>query len=327
MVQLTSTAGSYQSPQSNASDSDSDYSSDLTNTLIFKEKWKSKENRLRSTSLVGKLNGWNLIPVIVKSNDDLRQEQIASQLIRFLSLILDDSQYVPNKLRAYSIIALTPDSGLIEAIPNTVSIDVLRRKEFGYGSLIDFFERYFDRDNTKSKRFQHAQENFIVSLANYSIVCYLLHLKDRHNGNILITTQGQLIHIDFGFLLAKTPGGNLDFEKAPFKLTREYLEIMGGETSREFQRFREVCVQTFLELRRHYQRILLFLETLSKGNEHLACFDGDPQRTIEDLKARFYPAMNDRAAEDMVHQLINRSIDHWTTNAYDHYQRLCQGIL
>ncbi len=202
-VQLTSTAGSYQSPQSNASDSDSDYSSDLTNTLIFKEKWKSKEHRLRSTSLIGKLNGWNLIPVIVKSNDDLRQEQIASQLIRFLSLILDDSQYVPNKLRAYSIIALTPDSGLIEAIPNTVSIDVLRRKEFGYGSLIDFFERYFDRDNTKSKRFQHAQENFIVSLANYSIVCYLLHLKDRHNGNILITTQGQLIHIDFGFLLGK----------------------------------------------------------------------------------------------------------------------------
>ncbi len=86
-------------------------------------------------------------------------------------------------------------------------------------------------------------------------------------------------------------------------------------------------MQTFLELRRHYQRILLFLETLSKGNEHLACFDGDPQRTIEDLKARFFPAMNDRAAEDMVHQLINRSIDHWTTNAYDHYQRLCQGIL
>jgi hypothetical protein len=49
-------------------------------------------------------------------------------------------------------------------------------------------------------------------------------VKDRHNGNILLDEEGHIIHIDFGFMLSNSPGG-VNFESAPFKLTRELLEV------------------------------------------------------------------------------------------------------
>lgn len=50
--------------------------------VFFKEKWSVKEERIRKASQFGKDPGWRLLPVIVKSGDDLRQEQFAVQLIR-----------------------------------------------------------------------------------------------------------------------------------------------------------------------------------------------------------------------------------------------------
>ena len=69
---------------------------------------------------------------------------------------------------------------------------------------------------------QAAQRNFAGSLAAYSLVCYLVNIKDRHNGNIMIDTERRITHIYYCF----SPGG-LNFEKAPFKFTKEYSEILG----------------------------------------------------------------------------------------------------
>ncbi len=74
-----------------------------------------------------------------------------------------------------------------------------------------------------------AQRGFVESMAGYSLVCYLLAMKDRHNGNILLDDAGHVVHIDFGFMLSNSPGG-VNFESAPFKLTRELLELMDSDS-------------------------------------------------------------------------------------------------
>ena len=100
------------------------------------------------------------------------------------------------------------------------------------------------------------------SLAGYSIITYLLQIKDRHNGNILIDRDGHLIHIGFGYMLSNSPG-NIGFEAAPFKLPFEYVEILGSLDSEVFGEFRQLVLQGFVEARKHAERIIgTFLQFL-----------------------------------------------------------------
>ena len=78
---------------------------------------------------------------------------------------------------------------------------------------------------------------------------YLLQSKDRHNGNIMITNEGHLVHIDFGFILEISPGGNLGFESAAFKLSHEMTQILdpgAKKNSPTFQEFQGLVIRGFL---------------------------------------------------------------------------------
>ena len=115
-------------------------------------------------------------------------------------------------IKPYEIIVLSENSGMLEFVSNSISIDGMK-KDMDL-SLPEFYNEVF---NTEPK-FLKAKDNFIRSLAGSSILTYVLKLKDRHNGNILLDIDGNIIHIDFGFILGMSPGG-LNFESSPFKFT------------------------------------------------------------------------------------------------------------
>ncbi len=91
-----------------------------------------------------------------------------------------------------------------------------------------------------------------MARARYAVACFLLQAKDRHNGNILLDGRGRLVHIDFGFILEISPGGNMRFESAAFKLSHEMAQLLdpgGGRASAPFRRFQELCIRGFLAAR------------------------------------------------------------------------------
>ena len=105
-------------------------------------------------------------------------------------------------------------------------------------------------------------------IPGYSIVTYLLQIKDRHNGNILLDRDGRLIHIDFGFMLSNSPG-NIGFEAAPFKLSTEYIEVLGGADGQPFLEFRRLFREGFEAARKHCDRIITMVELMQKGKPSL----------------------------------------------------------
>lgn len=55
--------------------------------VVFSESWATKQSRIRAASPWGHLAAWNVLSVIVKTGTDLRQEQLATQLIELFSKI------------------------------------------------------------------------------------------------------------------------------------------------------------------------------------------------------------------------------------------------
>jgi phosphatidylinositol 4-kinase len=139
------------------------------------------------------------------------------------------------------------------------------------GGLRAYFEKVYGPPTSTS--FIAAQKNFMFSLIGYSLVAYLLGLKDRHNGNIMIDLHGHLIFIDFGFAFGMAPGHEFSFERAPFKLTQEYIDVMDGLNSECFKEFQRLFVAGFQAARKSSQ-IALGLVEIMMYQSNYPCFSG-----------------------------------------------------
>lgn len=305
----------------------------LENDFKIGEDWATKKARIRKTSPYGHSPHWDLCSVIVKNGDDLQQEAFACQLIAVISNIWK-SDNVGVWTKNMKIVVTSSNSGLVETINNAISVHSIKKTmtelsiksgENPRGivaSLKDYLLKVFGDES--SAKFKRAQKNFAKSLAAYSIICYVLQIKDRHNGNIMLDNEGHIIHIDFGFILSNSPG-SVGFEAAPFKLSMEYVDVLGGLQSPCFELFTSLCQQAFLSLRRNYENLFNLVNMMQKDST-LPCFKNGPQTSVL-MKQRLQLELNDEECNNFVEAtLIGKSLGSMYTRLYDQFQLLTQGI-
>ncbi|KIN07310.1 hypothetical protein OIDMADRAFT_185802 [Oidiodendron maius Zn] len=307
---------------------------DDPSAATFGEAWHLKKERIRKTSPYGWMKNWDVVSVIVKTGADLRQEAFACQLIQVCDKIWQDAQ-TPVWVKRMRILVTGESSGLIETITNGVSLHSIKRSltlatiEAGQNprgriaTLKDHFVKSFGPP--ESDAYKAAEDAFKRSLAAYSIISYILQLKDRHNGNVLIDNEGHIIHIDFGFMLSNSPG-SVGFEAAPFKLTQEYVDVLGGVGSPGFEDYKKLCKQAFQALRRSADNLIDLVSMIGKESK-MPCFSYGVQQATAALRQRFQLQLGADDAEQFVEtDLIGKSLGSLYTRLYDTFQYRTQGI-
>ncbi|KAJ8419691.1 hypothetical protein Cgig2_013403 [Carnegiea gigantea] len=182
---------------------------------------------------------------------------------------------LPLWLRPYEVLVTSSYTALIETIPDTVILSIIdtnlvclvicQLQILWWLIVITVPQASIHSIKSRHPNVASLRDFFNAKYKENSPSFKLAQIKDRHNGNLLLDEEGHIIHIDFGFMLSNSPGG-VNFESAPFKLTRELLEVMDsdaeGVPSEFFDYFKVLCIQGFLTCRKHAERIILLVEML-----------------------------------------------------------------
>eukprot|EP00434_Breviolum_minutum_P020617 symbB.v1.2.018178.t1/scaffold1436.1/size118852/1 len=117
----------------------------------------------------------------------------------------------------------------------------------------------------------------------------------------MVTKDGRLFHIDFGFILGKDPKPF----PPPMRICKEMVEGMGGNSSPGYQSFKSKCCQAFKILRRHSKLIINLLYLMTDSGIKDIC--SDPQFAILKVEQKFQALMDDEQAEEHFLNLIDES--------------------
>ncbi|GAA5841119.1 hypothetical protein JCM5353_003658 [Sporobolomyces roseus] len=249
---------------------------------------------------------------IFKVGDDCRQDVLALQIIAMHKNIFN-SLGLDLLVTPYRVTATGPGCGVIDVVPNATSRDEMGRAKIN--DLLSFFTMKYGP--VESIEFQKARTNFIQSMAAYSLLCYIIQIKDRHNGNIMIDGRGCITHIDFGFLFDIGPGG-IKFEPNSFKLSHEMIVLMGGPESAGYRNFVDLTIKAFLSARLYAKQIVH--TTSQMLSAEFPSFKGEP--TMDRLLERFRLDLNEKDAAKYMISVIDNAYENRMSIVYDYFASL-----
>ena len=65
----------------------------------------------------------------------------------------------------------------------------------------------------------------------------------------------------------------MNFEKAPFKMTTEFVSLLDGVESKMFKRFRTRMVEGYKALHEHAEKLMVLVEMIGMNHSDLPCFE------------------------------------------------------
>lgn len=188
------------------------------------------------------------VDFMIKNGDDLRQDQLVMQVIAMCDRILKNEN-VDLELVTFRVLATDTREGIVEFVPDCMTLYDIQK---AYGALPQFLLQLHPDPMHPGEINPKVLDTYIKSTAGYCVMTYLLGVGDRHLENLMLTKDGNVFHIDFGFILGRKPFAGA----APTRITHEMVEAMGGTSSKQYARFTSFACEAFNALRKHAGAII-----------------------------------------------------------------------
>ncbi|GET89051.1 phosphatidylinositol 3-kinase, putative [Leishmania tarentolae] len=244
------------------------------------------------------------LAMMYKYNDNIRQDQLIVQLICLMDDLLqrDGLQLY---LTPYRVIATGPNEGLVEIVPQVTTFFSVQR------DVLKYLRVY----NSTAELLQQAMDRYTRSFAGYCVITFVLGIGDRHLENILITQDGRLLHIDFGYVLGNDPKPF----PPPMKINREMVEVLGGPQSTGFTEFKLYCCSAYNTLRKHAPLLLhiLLLGAHTEGMPQVTGEGGDPRVNLLKVQEKLRLDLTNAQATQYLQNVIADSVGSIFTNLWD----------
>ncbi|RHZ89967.1 hypothetical protein Glove_9g253 [Diversispora epigaea] len=269
-------------------------------TGIIPEKTGVFKSNLFPLRLTFSVEDGSEYPVIFKAGDDLKQDQLVIQIITLMDKLLR-KENLDLKLTPYKVLATGQDHGLVQIITSSTLANVL--SEYN-GSLLQFLKTHHPEEKAVGTYGVNptVMDTYVKSCAGYCVITYLLGVGDRHLDNLLLSPDGNLFHVDFGYILGRDPKPF----PPPMKLCKEMVEAMGGANSIHYQRFKNYCYIAFNILRKSANLILNLFALMVHANVHDIKIE--PDKAVWKVQEKFRLDLTEEEAIKYFQNLINDSV-------------------
>lgn len=246
-----------------------------------------------------------LVKCIFKSGDDLRQDSVITQIMGIMDQILKRKK-LDMEVVSYEVVSTGLQHGFIEYIESE-ALDNVLQDEKGLSKILRKPDGMLD---------EVKMTRFVKSAACYTVMTYILCIGDRHLDNILMTDEGRMFHIDYGFV-AREPKPFAP----PMKLCPEIVSIMGGKHSGYYSMFVEYCRKCYVIFRENSD-IILDAISLMVEDEITDITD----TTLEKIRRRFNLALSDKQAVLVLTSVIEKSFENVLPQMMDGFHRNWKNV-
>ncbi len=258
-------------------------------------------------------------PIIFKTGDDLRQDQLVIQIISLMDRLLR-KENLDLKLTPYRILATSSTAGAVQFIP---SMSLAAASAKYKGSILAYLRANNPDTSADLGVRKETMDTYVKSCAGYCVITYLLGVGDRHLDNLLLAPDGHFFHADFGYILGRDP--------KPFapqmKLCREMVEGMGSSNSVHYAAFKSYCFTAYTTLRKSSNLILNLFSLMVDANiTDIRLMGREAGGVVEKVRERFHLEMSEEEAMRHFEGLIADSVGAIFPVVIDTIHNMMQGL-